>query len=274
MSEQHEQKDDIAPVIRTVGLTRKFDDTIAVDNLNLTIAPGAIFGLLGPNGAGKTTTIKMLTTLLAPTAGTALIDGYDVVKDSAQVRRRIGYVPQLLSADGALTGTENLMLSARLYRIPRKDRKTKITDALRFMGLEEAAHTLVRKYSGGMVRRLEIAQAMLHRPAVLFLDEPTIGLDPIARHLVWDRLREMRDAAMTILLTTHDMEEADALCGTLAIMHRGVIAAQGSPAQLKAGIGPSATLDEVFALYGGGSVDAGGNYRDIRDARSTAQRLG
>jgi len=269
-----EQQDDIAPVIRTVGLTRKFDDTIAVDNLNLTIAPGAIFGLLGPNGAGKTTTIKMLTTLLPPSAGTALIDGYDIVKDSAQVRRRIGYVPQLLSADGALTGIENLMLSARLYRIPHRDRETKITDALRFMGLEEAAHGLVRTYSGGMIRRLEIAQAMLHRPAVLFLDEPTIGLDPIARHLVWDRLREMRDAAMTILLTTHDMEEPDELCGTLAIMHRGVIAAQGSPAQLKAGIGPLATLDDVFALYGGGSVDTGGNYRDISNARSTAQRLG
>ncbi len=268
------QQRDIAPVVRTVGLTRKFDDTVAVDNLNLTIATGAIFGLLGPNGAGKTTTIKMLTTLLPPTAGTALIAGYDIVKDAAQVRRQIGYVPQLLSADAALTGRENLLLSAKLYRIPRKDRTKRIADALRFMDLQEAADTLVRRYSGGMMRRLEIAQGMLHRPAVLFLDEPTIGLDPIARHIVWDRLREMQGAAITILLTTHDMEEADALCGTLAIMHRGVIAAQGAPAQLKAGIGPSATLDDVFAHYGGGSVDAGGNYRDIRNARSTAERLG
>lgn len=265
---------DTAPVVRTVGLTQQFHDLVAVDHLDLAIPAGQIFGLLGPNGAGKTTTIKMLTTLLPPTSGTATIAGYDICREPKQVRRRIGYVPQLLSADGVLTGIENLALSAKLYRVPRRQRNDRIADALHFMGLEAAAHQLVRTYSGGMVRRLEVAQAMLHRPAVLFLDEPTIGLDPIARRLVWDRLRELQRGDMTILLTTHDMEEADALCDTLAILHQGRIAAQGSPQELKAIIGPTATLDDVFAHYGAGSVDAGGNYRDIRSIRSTAQRLG
>ncbi len=265
---------DAAPIVRTVGLTQRFHNLVAVDHLYLTIPPGEIFGLLGPNGAGKTTTIKMLTTLLPPTSGTASIAGYDIAREPKQVRRRIGYIPQLLSADGALTGIENLTLSARLYRVPRQERTARITDALRFMGLETAAHELVRTYSGGMVRRLEVAQAMLHRPAVLFLDEPTIGLDPIARRVVWNHLHELQQAGMTIHLTTHDMDEADVLCDTLAILHQGRIAAQGSPAQLKATIGPTATLDDVFAHYGGGSVDAGGNYRDIRDTRNTAQRLG
>ena len=265
---------DPAPIIRMSALTRQFRDVLAVDHLDLQVPTGEIFGLLGPNGAGKTTTIKMLTTLLPPTSGTASVAGYDIVRQPAEVRRRIGYVPQLLSADGGLTGVENLTLSARLYRIPRRERKTRIDTALHFMGLESAAGQLVRTYSGGMIRRLELAQAMLHRPAVLFLDEPTIGLDPIARRVVWDRLREMRRGAITILITTHDMEEADALCDTLAIMHRGRIAAQGTPAQLKATVGPTATLDDVFAHYGGGELDAGGNYRDIRNTRRTAQRLG
>jgi ABC-2 type transport system ATP-binding protein len=261
--------------IETQSLTRRFEDLIAVDRLDLRIPYGQIFGLLGPNGAGKSTTIKMLTTLLDPTSGTALVAGFDVVKSPARVRRCIGYVPQMLSADGALTGRENLILSAKLYGMPRAERDPRIADALSFMGLAEAAEKLVKTYSGGMIRRLEIAQAMLHRPVVLFLDEPTIGLDPVARHAVWDRLRELRgEFGMTILLTTHDMDEADTLCDTLALMHLGKVAVTGAPADLKAALGEAATLDDVFAHYSGASIDQGGTFRDIRQTRRTVTRLG
>jgi ABC-2 type transport system ATP-binding protein len=215
--------------IETFDLTRTFGEVKAVDHLNLRVRQGIIFGLLGPNGAGKSTAIKMLTTLLQPTSGTAHVAGYDIVQSPAAVRRNIGYVPQLVSADGGLTGYENLNLSARLYGIRRGERKRKIEEALEFMGLADSANRLVRTYSGGMVRRLEVAQAMLHRPAVLFLDEPTVGLDPVARQTVRDRLLELRrDYEMTVLITTHAMDEADELCDELAILHLGKMAAVGS----------------------------------------------
>jgi ABC-2 type transport system ATP-binding protein len=252
-----------------------FGQLVAVDDLDLTVERGLIFGLLGPNGAGKSTTIKMLTTLLPPTSGKARVAGFDVVREASQVRRHIGYVPQMLSADGALTGRENLLLSARLYRIPRSERSARIEAALAFMDLEQAAGHLVRTYSGGMIRRLELAQAMLHQPEILFLDEPTIGLDPVARLAVWERLRDLRaGTGMTILLTTHDMEEADELCDTLAILHQGIIAALGSPVQLKTAIGPEATLEDVFIQVAGGAIGEGGGYRDVRRLRSTVRRLG
>ena len=261
--------------IETEALTKAFGDLLAVDHLNCRVPYGQIFGLLGPNGAGKSTTIKMLTTLLDPSSGSAKVAGFDIVSAPAQVRRSIGYVPQMLSADGALTGEENLMLSATLYAIPRAERQPRIADALAFMGLTEFGRRLVKTYSGGMIRRLELAQAMLHRPMVLFLDEPTIGLDPVARHTVWDRLRDLRENyGITILITTHDMDEADELCDELALMHRGQIAALGKPAELKAGLGPDATLDDVFAHFSGGSIQEGGSYRDIRQTRTTASRLG
>lgn len=261
--------------IETEELTRVFGDLIAVDHLGFHVPYGQIFGLLGPNGAGKSTTIKMLTTLLEPTSGSATVGGFDIVAAPAQVRRSIGYVPQMLSADGGLTGEENLMLSAQLYAIPRGERKPRIAEALEFMGLTESGRRLVKTYSGGMIRRLELAQAMLHRPMVLFLDEPTIGLDPVARHTVWDRLRELRQSyGVTILITTHDMDEADELCDELALMHQGKIAAIGEPARLKASLGPDTTLDDVFAHFSGGSIQEGGSYRDIRQSRRTASRLG
>jgi ABC-2 type transport system ATP-binding protein len=261
--------------IETIGLTRKFGEFTAVDHLNLQIPYGQIFGLLGPNGAGKSTTIKILTTLLDPTSGSAIVAGFDVGKSPAEVRRRIGYVPQMLSADGGLTGVENLWLSARLYGMPRADRRKRITDALEFMGLADAAGKLVKTYSGGMVRRLELAQAMLHRPVVLILDEPSIGLDPVARHSVWDRLSDLRrDYNMTILITTHDMDEADVLCDIIALLHLGKVAATGIPADLKAALGNTATLDDVFAHFIGGSIQEGGTYRDIRQTRRTVSRLG
>jgi ABC-2 type transport system ATP-binding protein len=187
----------------------------------------------------------------------------------------IGYVPQMLSADGGLTGWENLDLSGKLYGIPRAERKRRIAEALHFMGLTDFGGKLVKTYSGGMIRRLEIAQAMLHRPAVLFLDEPTIGLDPVARRSVWERLLELRGTfKMTVLITTHGMDEADELCDRLAIMHLGKVAAIGTPADLKAAVGPGATLDDVFVHYSGGTIQEEGSYRDVRATRRTASRLG
>jgi ABC-2 type transport system ATP-binding protein len=261
--------------VETMGLTRQFGEVLAVADLTLAIPAGSIFGLLGPNGAGKSTTIKMLTTLLPPTSGTARVAGLDIVREPSRIRERIGYVPQLVSADGALTGRENLVFAAKLYSLPRAERRPRIDQALEFMGLADAGSRLVRTYSGGMVRRLELAQAMLHRPAVLFLDEPTVGLDPVARHAVWERLEELRRAAQTtVVLTTHDMEEADRLCSALALLHQGRLVVQGTPAALKAAVGPDATLDQVFAHHLGGSIEAGGRFADVRQARRTAQRLG
>ena len=263
------------PAIETRRLSRSFGEFVALQPLDLEVEQGIIFGLLGPNGAGKSTTIKILTTLLPPTSGTARVAGFDVVDRPTLVRRRIGYVPQLLSADGALTGRENLLLSARLYRVPRAERGPRIARALAFMELESSGDDLVRTYSGGMIRRLELAQAMLHEPEVLFLDEPTIGLDPMARRAVWDRLLELKQrTGMTILLTTHDMEEADVLCDRLAILHQGAVAVTGEPARLKQGIGPEATLEDLFIAAVGGSIEEGGTYRDVRQLRTSVRRRG
>jgi len=261
--------------IETIALTRRFGNFTAVNQINLTVQQKSIFGLLGPNGAGKSTAIKMLTTLLQPSSGTARIAGFDIVQSPVEVRRRIGYVPQMLSADGALTAFENLTLSARLYGMTTIERKMRIAEALDFSGLAEVSNKLVKTYSGGMIRRLELAQAMLHHPAVLFLDEPTIGLDPVARKAVWERLQALRrDYGMTILLTTHDMEEADVLCDTLAILHQGVIGVTGSPQTLKDSVGPAATLDDVFVAFSGGTIQESGSYREVRQARTTLRRLG
>lgn len=260
--------------IVTSNLTRRFGSLVAVDSLNLTIPSGAIFGLLGPNGAGKSTTIKMLTTMLPPTAGEATVAGHSILADQVGVRRSMGYVSQMLSADGALTGFENLMLFARMYGVPKAERKKRIDEALEFMGLTEFSSQLVSGYSGGMIRRLEIAQSMLHRPKVLFLDEPTIGLDPAARHLVWEKLGELRASfGTTILLTTHDMEEAEELCDELAIMHTGKIAVTGTPEELKRQAGTD-SMDTVFIHFAGEFSDTTANYRDIAQTRRTAKRLG
>jgi len=247
-----------------------------VDHLTISVESGEIFGLLGRNGAGKTTLIKMLTTLLPPTSGTAAIAGFDIRRQSAYVRRVIGYVPQLVSADGQLTGYENLRVFARLYDIPRAERAVRIKDALAFMDLESVGDKMVRTYSGGMIRRLEIAQCMLHRPRVLFLDEPTVGLDPVARDAVWERIVLLRKTyGATIFLTTHYMEEADELCDQIALMHLGKLTATGTPAELKASIGGGEiTLDDVFEHYTGGSLDSGGSYRETARNRRTARRLG
>ncbi len=263
-------------ILETHSLTRRFDTLIAVYPLDLTVEPGEVFGLLGPNGAGKTTTIKMLTTLLPPTSGSATVAGFDIVRQANLVRRVIGYVPQMISADGTLTGRENLMVFARLYDIPRRECDERVNNSLAFMGLADSADKLVREFSGGMIRRLEIAQSMLHRPPVLFLDEPTVGLDPNARRTVWEHIQELRkNYRMTIFLTTHLMEEADSLCDRVAIMHHGEVAALGTPEELKSGIGgENNTLDDVFIHYTGDELDSGGSYRETQRTRRTARRLG
>ena len=263
-------------ILETTDLTRQFGTFTAVDRLTLSVAAGEVFGLLGPNGAGKSTSIKMLTTLLPPTRGTATVAGYDIARHPQDVRRVIGYVPQALSADGTLTGFENLLIFAKLYDLPRTQRRARVRDALALMGLADAGDKMVRTYSGGMIRRLEVAQALLHQPRVLFLDEPTVGLDPVARKAVWEHLVRLREqSGMTIFLTTHYMEEADNLCNRVAVMHRGVIAAIGTPSELKSGIGsPNATLDDVFVHYTGDALESGGSYRDTSRARRTARRVG
>ncbi|MGP8050359.1 MAG: ATP-binding cassette domain-containing protein [Desulfobaccales bacterium] len=263
-------------ILETQALTRCFNGQAAVAELTITVQAGEIFGLLGPNGAGKTTTIKMLTTLLPPSSGTASVAGFDIIRQARDVRRVIGYVPQLVSADGNLTGYENLLIFAKLYDIPRAERQKRIADALASIDLTEARDRMVREYSGGMIRRLEIAQSMLHRPRVLFLDEPSVGLDPVARRAVWGHIEELcREYGTTILMTTHLMEEADHLCQRVAIMHQGRVAATGTPAALKESLGGDATtLDDVFVHYAGGIVDSRGGYLEVSRTRHTAQRLG
>jgi ABC-2 type transport system ATP-binding protein len=263
-------------ILETQDLTRKFGSVVAADRVNMTVEAGETFGLLGPNGAGKTTVIKVLTTLLPPTSGTALVAGFDVRSQADRVRRVIGYVPQLISVDGELTGFENLRVFARLYDVPRAEQRDRIEKALELMGLVDVGSRLVRQYSGGMIRRLEIAEAMLHRPSLLFLDEPTVGLDPIARETVWERIGQLRaDYGTTIFLTTHYMDEAEQLCGRVAIMHLGRIAAIGTPRELEDSLHqPDATLDDVFEHYGGGQIETGGTYRDTARTRRTLRRLG
>ncbi len=262
-------------VLETQGLTRRFGPLTAVDALTLSIEAGEVFALLGSNGAGKTVTLKMLTTLLRPSAGNARVAGFDIVHHAAEVRRVIGYVPQLVSADGALTGYENLLIFAKLYDIPRAERGERIDEALTFMGLVEVRDKLVREYSGGMIRRLEIAESMLHRPPVLFLDEPTVGLDPAARDAVWERVADLRSRfGTTIVFTTHLMEEADHLCTRLAILRRGRVVASGALAQLKAAVGgDGATMDDVFLHYAGSLAESGGTFRETSQIRRTARRL-
>src|ERR1700719_1445577 len=262
-------------VIDVQSLTRRYGALVAVDHLKFSVSSGGTFGLLGPNGAGKSTLIKMLTTLLPPSEGTAKIAECDLIQHPEAVRRKIGYVSQMLSADGDLTGYENLLISAKLYGMPRSERARRIAQALEFMELAHVGGKLVRQYSGGMIRRLEIAQSMLHRPSVLFLDEPSVGLDPSAKRAVWERISELRrEFGTTILMTTHDMEEADRLCDVVAVMHRGVLAALDTPAALKAQVGTEASLDDVFIHFTGATISEGGDLKDVARTRITSQRMG
>ncbi|MGH7765230.1 MAG: ABC transporter ATP-binding protein [Candidatus Dormibacteraceae bacterium] len=269
--------DALPPVaVHVRDLARRFHEVVAVDGVSFDITSGEIFGLLGPNGAGKTTTIRILVTLLPPDSGEASVFGKDVVKETMSVRRMIGYVPQQLSADGSLSGWENVLLFARLYDVPWRARKSAVSHALELMGLADAKDRLVGTYSGGMIRRLELAQALINQPRLLVLDEPTLGLDPIARGEVWERVQALRhEIGTTILMTTHYMEEAERLCDRVALMNRGQIRAIGSPAELKLALGPSATLEDVFRHFAGERFEEeGGSLKDVRAVRRTARRVG
>ncbi|MGF3584670.1 MAG: ATP-binding cassette domain-containing protein [Thermoplasmatota archaeon] len=225
-------------VIETKNLTKKYNDLNAVDNLNLKIQDGEIFGLLGPNGAGKTTTLLMLTTLKQPTSGTATVNNFDIIKQPDKVRKSIGTVFQDPSSDEILTGYENLKLHGWLYDMPNDLREQRIKEVLELVDLTSRKDDLVKKYSGGMRRRLELARGLMHHPKVLFLDEPTLGLDPQSRDVIWKYIEKLaKEKKMTIIITTHYMEEADKLCNRLAIIDCGKIVVMGTPKELKKSLG-------------------------------------
>jgi ABC-2 type transport system ATP-binding protein len=262
-------------LIKTSELTKSFGEHVAVKAVNLEVREREIYTLIGPNGAGKSTLIKMLTSLLPPTSGGATVVGCDLRLEPQKIRSRIGYVPQLLSADGSLTGYENLLLSARLYLIPRQEREKRIEEALEMTQLRAVAHRLAQTYSGGMLRRLEIAQSTMHRPALLIMDEPTVGLDPVARKTVWDHVRELRERyGTTILLTTHAMDEADVLSDRVGIMHDGRLERIGTPHELKAKLGRKATLDDVFASIAGSDIESIGRIDSVRETRRSIAEHG
>ena len=221
-------------VIETSKLTKSFNSLTAVDKLDIAVESGEIFGLLGPNGAGKTTTISMLCTILEPTSGTAKVNGFDIVKEATQVRKSIGIVFQDPSVDDRLTGRENLQMHANLYGVPPGEQKSRIDEVLELVQLHERADDMLRTYSGGMRRRLELARGLIHYPKVLFLDEPTLGLDPQTREHIWQYVRELRKTHdITVVLTTHYMDEADRLCDRIAIMDYGKIIALNTSPHLK-----------------------------------------
>ncbi|MFF4223243.1 ABC transporter ATP-binding protein [Streptomyces sp. L500] len=275
-----------------VDLHYAFGATKAVDGLDLRVEQGEVFGLLGPNGAGKTTTIRAITTLLPVPPGVVEVFGHDAARQKMAVRRLLGYVPQQLSADAGLTGHENVALFARVFDVPRRERAARVAQALDAVGLTDAARRSAGTYSGGMVRRLELAQALVSAPRLLILDEPTIGMDPIARDSVWERISDIRaGTGMTVLVTTHSMEEADQRCDRLALMHRGRVRALGTPEELKAELiahrresgdadprPPS--LEDVFRHFAGSGLgDPGpdeqrGEFSDVRRTRHTASRVG
>jgi ABC-2 type transport system ATP-binding protein len=220
--------------IETTELTRSFNGLLAVDKLTISVERGEVFGLLGPNGAGKTTTMSMLCTILKPTSGTAKVNGFDIVKQDTLVRKSIGIVFQDPSIDDRLTGRENLYMHANLYGVPPGEQKSRIDTVLKLVELEARADDILRTYSGGMRRRLEIARGLIHYPKVLFLDEPTIGLDPQTREHIWSYIEELRKTQdITVVLTTHYMDEADRLSDRIAIMDYGKIVASDTPVKLK-----------------------------------------
>lgn len=224
-------------VIKTEALTKKYGKLTAVDSLSMEVKEGEIFGLLGPNGAGKTTFLSMLCTILKPTSGKAWVGGFDIVKEPARVRKSIGIVFQQPSVDDLLTGRENLKMHNLLFGVPREVRKQRIDEVLSIVNLEKRADDLVNTYSGGMRRRLELARGIMHHPKILFLDEPTLGLDPQTREHIWEYIQELaRKECMTVMLTTHYMEEAEQLCDRIAIIDYGKIVALDSPDTLKSQI--------------------------------------
>lgn len=271
------------PAIDCRHLIHRYGTFTAVDDLTLQVHRGETLGLLGPNGAGKTTAVRVLTTLTPVQEGEVRIFGLDAERRTMDIRHNIGYVPQQLSIEAALTGRQNVELFARLYDVPRAERRERVDRALESMQLLDVADAVAGTYSGGMVRRLELAQALVNRPLLLILDEPTVGLDPIARDSVWTQVGRMQaEFGMTVLLTTHYMGEADALCDRVALMHHGRLQAVGTPAELKERVvkatdAPDATLEDVFRHYAGSDLTDDGQQnrgmREVRATRRTARRV-
>jgi ABC-2 type transport system ATP-binding protein len=244
----------VAAAITTTGLTRRYGDVLAVDALDLEVHAGELFALLGPNGAGKSTTIGMLTTLVRPDAGSATVGGFDIVRERRQVRRSIGIVFQEPTLDLYLTVAENLRFHAALFDMPRREVRARVDELLDLVELGDRRDRLVRTLSGGLRRRLELARALMHRPAVLFLDEPTLGLDPRARATVAEQVDALRmSQGTTVVLTTHYLAEAER-ADRVAIIDGGVIVAEGTPGELRAQVGSEATLDDVFLHVTGRTI--------------------
>jgi len=240
--------------IEVTGLSKAFKNVKAVNDISFTVASGECFGLLGPNGAGKTTTINMLSTLLRPTSGKAFVAGFDVETHKNDVRKSIGIVFQEPALDSKLTGRENLEFHAMMYGVGPRERNSKIKELLGLVELTEKQNTLVSNYSGGMKRRLEIARGLIQEPKVLFLDEPTLGLDSQTRRLIWDYIKKLnKEKSVTIILTTHYMEEADYLCDRIAVIDHGAIVASGTPDELKKQTG-KASLEEAFIVFTGNKI--------------------
>jgi ABC-2 type transport system ATP-binding protein len=236
------------PAIDVRAIVKRFGDFTAVNGVSFTVEEGEVFGLLGPNGAGKSTLIRMLTTLITPTAGTAIVNGFDIQRQADGVRRSIGVIPQAMTSDLELSVRENLEIYARLYGVPRDRRRRLIDELLAAVELTQWADKLVRHLSGGMRRRVEIARGLVHEPRIFFLDEPTTGLDPVSRVAVWDMLRRLKqDRSLTVLLTTHYMDEADRLCDHIAIVDHGELKALDSPVMLKASIAGRNLLEVTFS---------------------------
>jgi ABC-2 type transport system ATP-binding protein len=247
----------LPPAIEVERLTKRFGDFCAVDALSFTVGRGEVFGLLGPNGAGKSTLIRMLTTLVPPTAGTARVNGFDVALAPNDVRQSIGVIPQAMTSDLDLSAEENLSIFAKFYGIPREQRRRVITELLAAVDLTAWRDKPVKNFSGGMRRRLEIARGLVHEPRIFFLDEPTTGLDPVSRVSVWEmlsRLKSERD--LTILVTTHYMDEADKLCDRIAIVDHGKLMALDSPLKLKASIPGRNVIEVSFTAVPAGWADA------------------
>lgn len=263
-----------SPAIEVTHLGKTYGTVTAIEDLSLTVQAGEIFGLLGPNGAGKSTTLRILITVLPPSSGTARVLGHDVRTEADTVRSLIGYVPQERAIDRFLTGREHLELLGNLYHLPKRDATTRIDDLLRLVNLEEHADRVAKTYSGGMKRKLDIACGLLPNPELVFLDEPTLGLDVQSRLRIWDYIRQLRDNGLTIVMTTNDLEEADQLCDQLAIIDHGTIRVTGSPKELKAGLGGDrlsvtvqhSTPEKLAKLSGG--VRPLPFVRDIRAGRN------
>ena len=244
------------PAIDVRNIVKKFGDFTAVNGVSFTVEDGEIFGLLGPNGAGKSTLIRMLVTLLPPTAGTAVVSGFDIKADADGVRRSIGVIPQALTSDLELSVEENLIIFAKLYSVPRAKRDKLISELLAAVELTQWRHAPVKNLSGGMRRRVEIARGLVHEPRIFFLDEPTTGLDPVSRVAVWEMLRKIKsERDLTVLLTTHYMDEADKLCDRIAIVDHGELKALDSPLKLKTSIPGQNSLEVSFSAVPAGWIE-------------------